>query len=95
MVKGKAKYRLIDEKVRFFVAPPVEEINNSKVRLRSLLFFDLSNVLTVDILVVSLPMRRATFCLGPHSLLRSCCYSLPPTSGLSLDITAISYSIYT
>ncbi|EIM90501.1 uncharacterized protein STEHIDRAFT_166665 [Stereum hirsutum FP-91666 SS1] len=32
VVKGKAKYRLIDEKVRFFVAPPVEEINNSKLK---------------------------------------------------------------
>jgi len=31
VVRGKAKYRLIDEKVRFFVAPPVEEINSSSV----------------------------------------------------------------
>jgi len=33
VVRGKAKYRLLDEKVRFFVAPPVEEINASPVRL--------------------------------------------------------------
>ncbi|ETW78223.1 hypothetical protein HETIRDRAFT_325763 [Heterobasidion irregulare TC 32-1] len=32
VVAGKAKYRLIDEKVRFFVAPPVEEINNSLLK---------------------------------------------------------------
>jgi large subunit ribosomal protein L41 len=32
VVRGKAKYRLLDEKVRFFVAPPVEEINSSSVR---------------------------------------------------------------
>jgi large subunit ribosomal protein L41 len=32
VVRGKAKYRLLDEKVRFFVAPPVEEINASPVR---------------------------------------------------------------
>ena len=33
VVRGKAKYRLLDEKVRFFVAPPLEEISNSLVRL--------------------------------------------------------------
>ena len=33
VVRGKAKYRLLDENVRFFVAPPVEEINGSMVRL--------------------------------------------------------------
>lgn len=33
VVRGKAKYRLLDENVRFFVAPPVEEISNSRVRL--------------------------------------------------------------
>jgi large subunit ribosomal protein L41 len=33
VVRGKAKYRLLDENVRFFVAPPVEEISNSPVRL--------------------------------------------------------------
>jgi large subunit ribosomal protein L41 len=32
VVRGKAKYRLCDEKVRFFVAPPIEDINNSPVR---------------------------------------------------------------
>ncbi|KAI0306832.1 hypothetical protein B0F90DRAFT_1945559 [Multifurca ochricompacta] len=32
VVRGKAKYRLLDENVRFFVAPPVEEINNSPLR---------------------------------------------------------------
>ena len=32
VVRGKAKYRLVDEKVRFFVAPPIEEINNTPVR---------------------------------------------------------------
>ena len=32
MVRGKAKYRLCDEKVRFFVAPPIEDIRNSPVR---------------------------------------------------------------
>ena len=32
VVGGKAKYRLIDEKVRVFVAPPLEQIVNSPVR---------------------------------------------------------------
>ncbi|KAA1472401.1 hypothetical protein DENSPDRAFT_838659 [Dentipellis sp. KUC8613] len=32
VVSGKAKYRLVDERVRFFVAPPVEEINNSPLK---------------------------------------------------------------
>lgn len=32
VVRGKAKYRLLDENVRFFVAPPVEEISSSLVR---------------------------------------------------------------
>jgi len=31
VVGGKAKYRLIDEKVRVFVAPPLEEIKASPV----------------------------------------------------------------
>ena len=33
MVKGKAKYRLVDEQVRYFVAPAIEDIINSPVRL--------------------------------------------------------------
>ena len=33
VVRGKAKYRLLDENVRFFVAPPIEEIGSSLVRL--------------------------------------------------------------
>ncbi|KAI0051368.1 hypothetical protein FA95DRAFT_1512545 [Auriscalpium vulgare] len=32
VVAGKAKYRLVDEKVRYFVAPPVEEINASPLK---------------------------------------------------------------
>ncbi|THH14580.1 hypothetical protein EW146_g5769 [Bondarzewia mesenterica] len=32
VVAGKAKYRLIDEKVRFFVAPPIEDIINSPLK---------------------------------------------------------------
>ncbi|KAI9429313.1 hypothetical protein H4582DRAFT_1380535 [Lactarius indigo] len=32
VVRGKAKYRLCDEKVRFFVAPPIEDIKSSPVR---------------------------------------------------------------
>ncbi|KIP02755.1 hypothetical protein PHLGIDRAFT_111693 [Phlebiopsis gigantea 11061_1 CR5-6] len=32
VVKGKAKYRLVDEQVRYFVAPPVEEIENSPLK---------------------------------------------------------------
>ncbi|KAF8268932.1 hypothetical protein EI94DRAFT_1726452 [Lactarius quietus] len=32
VVRGKAKYRLCDEKVRFFVAPPIEDIRNSPLR---------------------------------------------------------------
>ena len=31
VVRGKAKYRLIDEKVRYFVAPAIEDIVNSPV----------------------------------------------------------------
>jgi hypothetical protein len=34
VIGGKAKYRLLDEKVRVFVAPPVEEINQAVVRLQ-------------------------------------------------------------
>ncbi|KAF9266595.1 hypothetical protein L218DRAFT_78023 [Marasmius fiardii PR-910] len=32
VVRGKAKYRLIDEKVRVFVAPPISEIENSPLK---------------------------------------------------------------
>ncbi|KAH7105950.1 hypothetical protein BKA62DRAFT_826356 [Auriculariales sp. MPI-PUGE-AT-0066] len=32
VVRGRAKYRIIDEKVRVFVAPPVERINNSPLK---------------------------------------------------------------
>ncbi|EIN08689.1 hypothetical protein PUNSTDRAFT_69135 [Punctularia strigosozonata HHB-11173 SS5] len=32
VVRGKAKYRLLDEKVRVFVAPPIDQIVNSAVR---------------------------------------------------------------
>ncbi|KAL7278197.1 hypothetical protein ACG7TL_008171 [Trametes sanguinea] len=32
VVRGKAKYRLVDEKVRVFVAPPIEEIRSSAVK---------------------------------------------------------------
>ena len=31
VVKGKAKYRLVDEKVRYFVAPPIQDIVSSPV----------------------------------------------------------------
>lgn len=31
VVKGKAKYRLVDEQVRYFVAPAIEDIQNSPV----------------------------------------------------------------
>jgi len=33
VIGGKAKYRLIDEKVRVFVAPPIQDIIDSPVRL--------------------------------------------------------------
>ncbi|KAI0730027.1 hypothetical protein C8Q72DRAFT_776758 [Fomitopsis betulina] len=32
VVRGKAKYRLIDEKVRVFVAPAIETIQNTNLR---------------------------------------------------------------
>ncbi|KAI0087450.1 hypothetical protein BDY19DRAFT_955845 [Irpex rosettiformis] len=32
VVKGKAKYRLVDEKVRYFVAPPIQDIVSSPLR---------------------------------------------------------------
>ncbi|KIK70391.1 hypothetical protein GYMLUDRAFT_148519 [Collybiopsis luxurians FD-317 M1] len=32
VVRGKAKYRLLDEKVRIFVAPPIEAIENSLLK---------------------------------------------------------------
>ncbi|KAI0710888.1 hypothetical protein C8Q76DRAFT_739059 [Earliella scabrosa] len=32
VVRGKAKYRLVDEQVRVFVAPPIEEIQNSALK---------------------------------------------------------------
>ena len=31
MVGGKAKYRLLDEKVRVYVAPPIQDIESSPV----------------------------------------------------------------
>ena len=34
VIRGKAKYRIVDEQVRVFVAPPIEKINNSPVRFR-------------------------------------------------------------
>ncbi|TFY81291.1 hypothetical protein EWM64_g2725 [Hericium alpestre] len=43
VVGGKAKYRLLDEKVRFFVAPPIEEINNSPLKAYVDRNFSLSN----------------------------------------------------
>ena len=33
-MRGKAKYRLVDEKVRVFVAPPIQDIESSAVRMR-------------------------------------------------------------
>ncbi|KAI0266561.1 hypothetical protein BC834DRAFT_875181 [Gloeopeniophorella convolvens] len=50
VVQGKAKYRLLDEKVRFFVAPPVEEINSSPLRPYVDLGVRLSNVQKREIL---------------------------------------------
>jgi hypothetical protein len=38
IIGGKGNYRLIDEKVRIFIAPPIEEILNSKVGVPSRLF---------------------------------------------------------
>ncbi|KAK2460136.1 hypothetical protein APHAL10511_007815 [Amanita phalloides] len=32
VVRGKAKYRLLDEQVRVFVAPPLDKINNSLLK---------------------------------------------------------------
>ncbi|KAH9946854.1 hypothetical protein B0H21DRAFT_658408, partial [Amylocystis lapponica] len=32
VVRGKAKYRLVDEQVRFFVAPTIDDIQNSSLR---------------------------------------------------------------
>ncbi|KAF8837286.1 hypothetical protein BDN67DRAFT_909528 [Paxillus ammoniavirescens] len=32
VIRGTAKYRLLDEKVRVFVGPGIEEISNSEVR---------------------------------------------------------------
>ncbi|EPQ52021.1 hypothetical protein GLOTRDRAFT_117556 [Gloeophyllum trabeum ATCC 11539] len=32
VVRGKAKYRLVDEQVRVFVAPPVEELNAARLK---------------------------------------------------------------
>lgn len=33
VVGGKAKYRLLDEKVRVYVAPPIQDIKSSPVRV--------------------------------------------------------------
>lgn len=35
VVKGKAKYRLVDEKVRYFVAPSIQAIEESPVSILS------------------------------------------------------------
>ncbi|KAI0643300.1 hypothetical protein C8Q79DRAFT_915637 [Trametes meyenii] len=32
VVRGKAKYRLVDEKVRVYVAPPIEQIQSSSLK---------------------------------------------------------------
>ena len=34
VVSGKAKYRLVDEQVRYFVAPSIEDLNTTPVGLR-------------------------------------------------------------
>ena len=31
VIGGKAKYRLVDEQVRYFVAPSIEDLNNTPV----------------------------------------------------------------
>lgn len=33
VINGKAKYRLVDEQVRYFVAPSIEDLNNTPVSL--------------------------------------------------------------
>lgn len=46
VVSGKAKYRLVDEQVRYFVAPSIEDLNNTPVNLhvnQADLFFFLTN----------------------------------------------------
>ena len=35
VVAGKAKYRLVDEQVRYFVAPSIEDLNNTPVSVRA------------------------------------------------------------
>ncbi|KZT13228.1 uncharacterized protein LAESUDRAFT_754218 [Laetiporus sulphureus 93-53] len=42
VVRGKAKYRLVDEKVRVFVAPSIEDIKNTKLRPYVDISFNLS-----------------------------------------------------
>lgn len=37
--KSNGQYRLVDEKVRYFVVPPLEDLNNSSVRLLTLDIF--------------------------------------------------------
>ncbi|KZT19934.1 hypothetical protein NEOLEDRAFT_1158880 [Neolentinus lepideus HHB14362 ss-1] len=32
VIRGKAKYRLVDEQVRVFVAPPIGELNSTKLK---------------------------------------------------------------
>lgn len=34
VISGKAKYRLVDEQVRYFVAPSIEDLNNTPVGVR-------------------------------------------------------------
>ena len=35
VISGKAKYRLVDEQVRYFVAPSIEDLNNTLVSLNA------------------------------------------------------------
>jgi large subunit ribosomal protein L41 len=44
VVRGKAKYRLLDDRVRVFVAPPIEEIEASAVSPVSFFSLSLLNV---------------------------------------------------
>lgn len=109
VVRGKAKYRLVDEQVRFYVAPPIEEIQSSSVRLLNLhhahtlltayTFAHLPGLLKFGVSRSSSPTSLPQSPSRAHSR-RSCtansraAASLPSTSTRSLPVSSLLRSTH-
>ncbi|KAF9553559.1 hypothetical protein CPC08DRAFT_822229 [Agrocybe pediades] len=66
VVRGKAKYRLVDEQVRVYVAPPLEMINNSELKP----YVSLSTKLTPEETTAVFSKFRSSKGLSPSHFLR-------------------------